>query len=95
MIYVILFCFKEKHVVYSKPSSYASHKSFIYPFYLDDDDNLAVETQNDVAATAAASAAPYARLPQSYQNILPASFYATHTFVPPIKNLYSIETTDG
>ena len=73
-------------------SSYASHKNFIY--YLDDDDNLAVETQNDVAATAA-SAAPYARLPQSYQNILPASFYATHTFVPPIKNLYSIETTDG
>ena len=73
-------------------SSYASHTTFIY--YLDDDDNLAVETQNDVAATAA-SAAPYARLPQSYQNILPASFYATHTFVPPIKNLYSIETTDG
>ena len=73
-------------------NSYASHKTFIY--YLVDDDNLAVETQNDVAATAA-SAAPYARLPQSYQNILPASFYATHTFVPPIKNLYSIETTDG
>ena len=87
---VILFSFKAALYV----SSYASHKSFIYAFYLDDDDNLAVETQNDVAATAA-SAAPYARLPQSYQNILPASFYATHTFVPPIKNLYSIETTDG
>ena len=65
----------------------------IYLLYLDDD-NLAVETQNDVTATATNAAAPYDRLPQSYQNILPASFYATHTFVPPIKNLYSIETND-
>ncbi len=42
------------------------------------EDNLAVESQ----------APPYARLPQSYRNFLPASYYATHTYVPPIKDLY-------
>ena len=42
-----------------------------------DQDNLAIET------------APYASLPESYQSILPASYYATHTFVPPIEGLYS------
>lgn len=29
------------------------------------------------------------KLPESYLSILPASYYATHTYVPPIKNLYT------
>ena len=28
------------------------------------------------------------KLPENYLSILPASYYATHTYVPPIKNLY-------
>lgn len=40
-------------------------------------DNVAVES------------APFESLPQSYQSILPTSYYATHTFIPPVANLYA------
>ncbi len=43
-------------------------------------DNIATESHD----------APYASLPQSYESVFPASYYATHTFVPPIKGLYDL-----
>ena len=52
-------------------------------------DSLAVESQNAGAEVATLVGAPYDSLPQSYQNILPASLYATHTFVPKIQNYYT------
>lgn len=38
--------------------------------------------------------APYSSLPDSYRNIHPVSYYATHTYVPPIKNLYKDDTNN-
>ena len=52
-------------------------------YFLDDvDDNVAV------------ASAPYDRLPEKYpSSSFPVSYYATHTFVPPIENLYSTNDT--
>ena len=45
--------------------------------------HLFIETNDDGNATTLKP--PYERLPNSYHGIYPTSYYATHTYVPPIK----------
>ena len=45
--------------------------------------HIFIETDDEGNATTLKP--PYERLPNSYHGIYPTSYYATHTYVPPIK----------
>ena len=60
---------------------FSNFSKTLLPILDDLEDNVALETTDS---------APYPNLPESYPaSAYPVSLYATHTYVPPIKNLYS------